>query len=157
MDYFFQVRGLVEIDNLPPHGADGLNPYVRDWAEKARTYSATDLYRALAQITRMKTQLLAAFEPFDYLISPTLPMVNFPAEEPGPDRAMPLAHTVFTAPFNQTGQPAGTINMGFDARGLPIGVQIVGHRCDDLGVLQIAHALEAMRTAPMDWPLEPRP
>jgi Asp-tRNA(Asn)/Glu-tRNA(Gln) amidotransferase A subunit family amidase len=157
MDYFFQVRGLVEIDNLPTHGPDGLNAYVRDWAEKARAYTATDLYRALAQIARMKTQLLAAFEPFDYLISPTLPMVNFPAEEPGPDRAMPLGHTVFTAPFNQTGQPAGTVNMGFDARGLPIGVQIIGHRCDDLGVLQIAQALEAMRTAPMDWPLEPRP
>jgi amidase/aspartyl-tRNA(Asn)/glutamyl-tRNA(Gln) amidotransferase subunit A len=156
MDYFFQTRGLVEIENLPPHGPDGLNPYVRDWALKAKEYRATDLYRALAAITRMKAQLLAAFEPYDYLIAPTLPMVNFPAEEPGPDRAMPLAHTVYTAPFNQTGQPAGTINMGFDGRGLPIGVQIVGHRCDDLGVLQIAKALEDMRGFAMDWPLQPR-
>jgi Asp-tRNA(Asn)/Glu-tRNA(Gln) amidotransferase A subunit family amidase len=47
--------------------------------------------------------------------------------------------------------------MGFDERGLPIGVQIVGHRCDDLGVLQIARALEDLRTVRMDWPLEPRP
>jgi hypothetical protein len=65
VDFFFQVHGQVEIDNLPPHGPEGLNAYVRDWAEKARTYSATDLYRALAQSTRMKTQLLAAFEPLD--------------------------------------------------------------------------------------------
>jgi Asp-tRNA(Asn)/Glu-tRNA(Gln) amidotransferase A subunit family amidase len=156
MDLFFQVRGLVEIGALPPHGPDGVNSYVRDWALKGAAVSATDFYRALAQITRMKTQLLAAFEGYDYLISPTLPMVNFPAEEPGPDRAMPLAHTVFTAPFNQTGQPAGTINMAFDGRGLPIGVQIVGHRCDDLGVLQLAKSLEDMRGIAMDWPLEPR-
>jgi amidase/aspartyl-tRNA(Asn)/glutamyl-tRNA(Gln) amidotransferase subunit A len=83
-------------------------------------------------------------------------MVSFPADEPGPDRLTPLAHTTFTAPFNQTGQPAGTINVGFDERGLPIGVQIVGHRFDDLGVLQIAKALEDRREIEMDWPLEPR-
>jgi len=69
---------------------------------------------------------------------------------------MPLSHTVYMAPFNQTGQPAGTLNMGFDPLGLPIGVQIVGHRCDDLGVLQIARALEDLRGFEMDWPLEPR-
>jgi len=156
MDYFFQVRGLVEIGNLPPHGPDGVNAYVLEWAKKAEGYKATDLYRALAEIARMKGQLLAAFEPYDYLISPVLPMVNFPADEPGPDRAMPLSHTVYMAPFNQTGQPAGTLNMGFDPLGLPIGVQIVGHRCDDLGVLQIARALEDLRGFEMDWPLEPR-
>ena len=156
MDYFFQVRGLVEISNLPPHGPDGVNADVLAWAKKAEGYKATDLYRALADITRMKGQLLAACEPYDYLIAPVLPMVNFPADASGPDRAMPLGHTVFTAPFNQTGQPAATLNMGFDARGLPIGVQIVGHRCDDLGVLQVARALEDLRGFEMDWPLQPR-
>jgi amidase/aspartyl-tRNA(Asn)/glutamyl-tRNA(Gln) amidotransferase subunit A len=83
-------------------------------------------------------------------------MVNFPADSPGPDPEMPLAHTVFTAPFNQTGQPAATINMAFDARRLPIGVQVIGHRCDDRGVLQLAKALEDRRDIAMDWPLEPR-
>jgi amidase/aspartyl-tRNA(Asn)/glutamyl-tRNA(Gln) amidotransferase subunit A len=156
MDLFFQVRGLVEVGNLPPHGPDGVNAYVRDWAMKAVRYSGADLYRALGQITRMKTQLLAAFEGYDYLLAPTLPMVNFPADSPGPDPEMPLAHTVFTAPFNQTGQPAATINMAFDARRLPIGVQVIGHRCDDRGVLQLAKALEDRRDIAMDWPLEPR-
>jgi amidase len=32
--------------------------------------------------------------------------------------------------------PAGTV------RGLPVGLQVVGRRGDDLGVLQVAHALE---------------
>jgi len=156
MDLFFQVRGLVEVGNLPPHGPDGVNAYVRDWASKAERYSGADLYRALGQITRMKTQLLAAFSGYDYLLAPTLPMVNFPADSPGPNSEMPLAHTVFTAPFNQTGQPAATINMAFDARRLPIGVQVIGHRCDDRGVLQLAKALEDRREIAMDWPLAPR-
>ena len=40
--------------------------------------------------------------------------------------------------------------------GLPIGLQIVGHRHDDLGVLQVARAWEAMRPAPRPWPEPPR-
>ena len=71
-------------------------------------------------------------------------------------RDKPLAHTVFTAMFNQTGQPASSVNFAFDERHLPIGVQVVGHRCDDLGVLQITKALEELRGIEMDWPTVPR-
>ena len=42
-------------------------------------------------------------------------------------------------------QPAATINCGYDDEGLPIGLQIVGRRFDDLGVLAVAMAFEAMR------------
>jgi Asp-tRNA(Asn)/Glu-tRNA(Gln) amidotransferase A subunit family amidase len=45
----------------------------------------------------------------------------------------------------------------FDERHLPIGVQVIGHRFDDLGVLQITKALETLRTVTMDWPLKPLP
>jgi aspartyl-tRNA(Asn)/glutamyl-tRNA(Gln) amidotransferase subunit A len=40
---------------------------------------------------------------------------------------------------------------------LPIGLQIVGHRHDDLGVLQVARAWEAMRPAQPPWPEPPAP
>ncbi|MGC4025502.1 MAG: amidase family protein [Mesorhizobium sp.] len=95
-------------------------------------------------------------EGFDYLISPTLPVVNFPAEEPGMFRERPLGHTIFTAMFNQTGQPASSVCFRMDARSLPIGVQVVGHRFDDFGVLQITKALEDRRGFAMDWPTTPR-
>jgi amidase/aspartyl-tRNA(Asn)/glutamyl-tRNA(Gln) amidotransferase subunit A len=104
----------------------------------------------------MKATLLAAFEGWDYVIAPTLPVVNFPAEEPGVSRQTPLEHTLFTAMFNQTCQPASTICMAFDSRHLPIGVQVIGHRFDDLGVLQVTKALEDMRPVKMDWPFKPR-
>jgi amidase len=38
--------------------------------------------------------------------------------------------------------PAISVPAGFTAEGLPVGLQIVGRRRDDLGVLQIAHAFE---------------
>ncbi|MGL3209816.1 amidase family protein [Bradyrhizobium sp. BR 1433] len=145
--------------SLPPHGdtARDINPYVRAWCLGGAKHSGADLYRALGQIAKMKAALLAAFEGWDYVIAPTLPVVNFPAEEPGVSREMPLAHTLFTAMFNQTCQPASTVCMAFDSRHLPIGVQVTGHRFDDLGVLQVTKALEDMRSFAMDWPFKPRP
>ena len=38
--------------------------------------------------------------------------------------------------------PAISVPAGFTAEGLPVGLQIVGRRRDDLGVLQIAYAFE---------------
>jgi amidase len=41
-----------------------------------------------------------------------------------------------------TGFPAISVPCGFTAKGLPVGVQIVGRHQDDLGVLQLAYAFE---------------
>src|SRR6266850_582162 len=126
---------------------------VRNAVEAAgQLLAGADLYRALGQIGKMKAALLAAFEGWDYVLAPTLPVVNFPAEEPGVSRERPLEHSLFTAMFNQTCQPASTICTAFDARHLPIGIQIIGHRFDDLGVLQMTKVLEELRPVTMDWP-----
>ena len=53
-------------------------------------------------------------------------------------------------------QPAASINCGCTAAGLPIGLQIVGRRHDDLGVLRMAHAWEAMRAPQRPWPAAKR-
>ena len=158
IDLFLQVRGYLEYTSLPPHtdGARDINPYVREWCLGGARHSGADLYRALGQIGKMKTVLLAAFKGWDYVLAPTLPVVNFPAEEPGVSRQKPLEHTLFTAMFNQTCQPASTICMAFDSRHLPIGVQVIGHRFDDHGVLQVTNVLEQLRSVTMDWPFQPR-
>ena len=158
IDLFLQVRGYLEYSALPPHADTerDINPYVRAWSLGGARHTGADLYRALGQIAKMKTAMLASFEGFDYVIAPTLPAVNFPAEEPGLSREKPLEHSLFTAMFNQTCQPASTVCMAFDARHLPIGVQVIGHRFDDLGVLQVTKALEGLRSLKMDWPFQPR-
>ena len=38
--------------------------------------------------------------------------------------------------------PAISVPAGFTPEGLPVGIQIVGRRGDDAGVLQMAHAFE---------------
>jgi aspartyl-tRNA(Asn)/glutamyl-tRNA(Gln) amidotransferase subunit A len=52
-------------------------------------------------------------------------------------------------------QPAASIDCGRTTSGLPIGLQIIGRRHDDLTVLQVARAWEAMRPAPPPWPEPP--
>jgi Asp-tRNA(Asn)/Glu-tRNA(Gln) amidotransferase A subunit family amidase len=82
-------------------------------------------------------------------------MVNFAFDASGADEEVPLRHAQFTAPFNQTGQPAVSVQHSFDERGLPIGVQIVGQRFNDLGVLKMAYFVEQSRSKAVAWPLEP--
>jgi Asp-tRNA(Asn)/Glu-tRNA(Gln) amidotransferase A subunit family amidase len=150
------VRGFVEISALPSHDEGDVHPCLFDWAVEGACHRATDLYVAVRRISRVGGLLATAFEPYDYVIAPTSPIVSFPAESPAPERSTPLAHTNFTALFDLTGQPAANVCFAFDERRLPIGVQVIGHRGDDLGVLQIARALEDMREARMNWPLAPR-
>ena len=42
----------------------------------------------------------------------------------------------FTQGINMSRNPAGTVNAGFTAAGLPVGLQIIGRQRDDLGVLK---------------------
>ena len=51
----------------------------------------------------------------------------------------------FSYPFNFSGNPAASVPCGFTADGLPVGLQIVGKRFDDLNVLRAAAAFEAAR------------
>jgi len=49
-------------------------------------------------------------------------------------------------------QPASSANAGFTTAGLPIGLQIIGRRFDDVGVLRLSHAWEAMCPDRRPWP-----
>ena len=48
----------------------------------------------------------------------------------------------YTYPFNLSGHPAASTPCGWSKDGLPIGMQIVGKRFDELTVLQVSKAFE---------------
>jgi aspartyl-tRNA(Asn)/glutamyl-tRNA(Gln) amidotransferase subunit A len=52
------------------------------------------------------------------------------------------AFTRFMVPFNLTGLPAMSVPCGFSARGLPIGLQIVGKAFDEAMVLRVGHVYQ---------------
>jgi aspartyl-tRNA(Asn)/glutamyl-tRNA(Gln) amidotransferase subunit A len=53
-----------------------------------------------------------------------------------------LRWSPFTYPFNLTGQPAASVPCGWTGAQLPVGLQVVGRRFDDVAVLRAARALE---------------
>jgi Asp-tRNA(Asn)/Glu-tRNA(Gln) amidotransferase A subunit family amidase len=65
---------------------------------------------------------------------------------------LPLEHIGFTVGWNMGEQPAASINCGYTKSGLPIGLQIVGQRFDDLGVLQMSKWYEEARPKQRPWP-----
>jgi aspartyl-tRNA(Asn)/glutamyl-tRNA(Gln) amidotransferase subunit A len=97
---------------------------------------------------------VAACRPFDFVLSPVAPVPAFPAELASPlhDPARPFEHIAFTVPFNMSEQPAASVNAGYTQAGLPIGLQIVGRRFDDIGVMRMARAFEEMRAPQRPWP-----
>jgi Asp-tRNA(Asn)/Glu-tRNA(Gln) amidotransferase A subunit family amidase len=154
LDLFFQSRLLADIDRLPQDRRAKVLPFILEWCRRAEGRSAVDAMRALGQIMLMREKAVAAIQGYDFLISPTSPITAYAVDEPAPgnDPARPFDHIVFTAPFNMSEQPAASICAGYDEDGLPIGLQIVGHRFDDAGVLRLAHAYEALRPAMRPWP-----
>jgi Asp-tRNA(Asn)/Glu-tRNA(Gln) amidotransferase A subunit family amidase len=154
LDLFFQSRLLAEIDRLPQDRQAKVMPFILAWCRRAEGRSAVDALRALGQIMVMREKAVAAIQGHDFLISPTSPITAYAVDEPTPgsDPARPFDHIVFTAPFNMSEQPAASICAGYDDDGLPIGLQIIGHRFDDAGVLKLAYAYETLRPAMRPWP-----
>ncbi|MFW9262494.1 amidase [Nostoc sp. CALU 546] len=118
----------------------------------AEYLSAQDAREALAR------QMQRFHQNYDLLITPTLPVVAFPV---GQNR--PLSYidnpqrdwSPFSYPFNLTQQPAASVPCGFTKNGLPVGIQIVAAKYQDLLVLQAAKAYESV--SPFIMPLEVNP
>jgi aspartyl-tRNA(Asn)/glutamyl-tRNA(Gln) amidotransferase subunit A len=103
----------------------------------------------------MRDAAVAACHPFDFVLSPTSPVPAFDAGLASPlnDPERPVEHIAFTVAYNMSEQPAVSVNWDFTGEGLPIGLQVVGARHDDLGVLQLARALEQLRPPQRPWPM----
>jgi aspartyl-tRNA(Asn)/glutamyl-tRNA(Gln) amidotransferase subunit A len=154
LDRFFQARLLADYQLLPPERQAKVLPFIVAWCTRAEKLNAVDALRALGQVFLMREKAVAAIQNYHFLLSPTSPITAYAVDEatPGNDPEKPFEHIGFTAPFNMSEQPACSICAGYDEQGLPIGLQIVGHRFDDLGVLRTARAYEALRPPPRPWP-----
>ncbi|MEJ8839428.1 amidase [Ramlibacter sp. AN1133] len=157
MDHFWRMRSHVDMRGLPADVKARVLPYIQQWADSAAGLSGEAVFRAVHQFHLTRVAAVNACRPFDYVISPVSPVPAFGADLPSPtnDPLRPLEHIGFTVPFNMSEQPAASINCGFTDDGLPVGLQIVGKRFDDLGVLQVARAFELIREPQRPWPQPP--
>ena len=158
LDHFWRTRALIDLKALTPGKRAAVLPFIRDWAESAEGFSGEQVFRGFSQIPGMRKAAVEATAKFDFVLSPTAPMTAYPADwaSPSRDPLNPFPHIGFTVAFNMSEQPAASVNCGYDDEGLPIGLQIVGRRFDDVGVLAVARAFEEMRTGEArPWPEPP--
>ena len=154
LDDFWRQRAWADIGALSPARRARILPYILRWAEGGQGLSGERVYRGMSQMMAMREAAVRACQPFDFVLSPVAPVVTYPAEFAAPlnDPARPFEHIGFTVAFNMSEQPAISVNAGFTASGLPIGLQIIGRRFDDLGVLQLARTWEELRGPQKPWP-----
>jgi aspartyl-tRNA(Asn)/glutamyl-tRNA(Gln) amidotransferase subunit A len=95
-------------------------------AQKVRTVIAAEFQRVFADV--------------DALVCPTSPTVAFTMGARDDPLSMYMCDVV-TLPVNLAGLPGISVPCGF-AGGLPVGLQVIGPRFEDVRVLRVAHAYE---------------
>ena len=157
MDDFWRIRSWLDMSALPAERRALVLPYITEWARGGEGLSGERVFRGYSQMGAMREAAVTACAPYDFVLSPVAPMPAYAAQLAGPtdDPAAPFEHIAFTLAFNMSEQPAASINCGYTSAGLPIGLQIIGARFDDLGVLQLAHAWERLRGPQRAWPSPP--
>jgi aspartyl-tRNA(Asn)/glutamyl-tRNA(Gln) amidotransferase subunit A len=158
LDAFWRARSWDDLSRMAPEDRAKALPYIYKWAEGGAKLSGVDVVRGFNATMAIRTAAAKLFCNIDYVISPVSPVVNFAAELASPinDPAKPFEHICYTVPWNMAENPAASINGGYDKNGFPIGVQIIGRRFDDIGVLRMAKAFEGLRGVQKRWPAAPR-
>jgi len=158
LDDFWRARMWDDLSKLPPSERAKALPYIRQWAEKGEKLSGVEVIRGFNATMAIRAAAAKLFCELDYVISPVSPVVKFNAElaSPNHDPEKPFEHICYTVPWNMAENPAISINGGHDAQGFPIGVQIIGRRFDDHGVLALAKTFESLRGPQKPWPTPPK-
>lgn len=99
--------------------------------------------------TLIKRDFERAFENVDVVAAPVAPTTAFGIGEHGDDPLAMYLEDVFTLPANLAGVPGLTFPVGFDSRGLPVGMQLMGPHFGEQLLFQIAHAYQQVT----DWHL----
>jgi aspartyl-tRNA(Asn)/glutamyl-tRNA(Gln) amidotransferase subunit A len=152
---FFEARSYHDLMNLSAGKRERVLPFVAEWCSwRAAQFSGRDVMQAYSLVMAMREAAVAASQPYDFILSPTSPILPYEAELPAPgnDPRDALPHIAFTVPYNMSEQPAASINWSASSEGLPIGVQVIGKRFDDVGVLQLSLLLEQLRPRQRPWP-----
>lgn len=146
---FFWSAHMTTRKPLLAQWANQMDPGLVACIRDSENVSVDQYQAARDRKMRYITAIHRWFEDWDFLLTPSVSVAAFPA-----DKLMPshwpshpwdwISWAEFSYPFNMSWNPASNVPCGFTADGLPIGLQIVGKRFDDLGVLQASAAYESI-------------
>jgi aspartyl-tRNA(Asn)/glutamyl-tRNA(Gln) amidotransferase subunit A len=110
-----------------------------------------DAYYLQAQKVRrlIARDFAKAFERCDVIIGPTAPTTAFAIGEKTEDPVQMYLNDIFTIPAPLAGLPGLSVPCGFDGKGLPVGLQMMGPHFSEARLLGIAHRYQQAT----DWHL----
>ena len=126
-----------------------LTPLNRGLVEAARAASAADYGRAVASLQILARRIVAFWNDFDVVLTPTLALppvpIGWQEEVDGAIEQLlrNTEFTPFTAVANLTGLPAMSLPLHWSEGGLPIGAQAIGPPAGDALLLSLAAQIEA--------------
>ena len=100
-----------------------------------------DAYYLQAQKIRrlIADDFAEAFKACDVILGPTAPGTAFRLGEKSDDPVEMYLNDLYTIPANLAGLPGMSLPCGFDGKGLPIGLQLVGNYFSEAKMLNVAH------------------
>jgi aspartyl-tRNA(Asn)/glutamyl-tRNA(Gln) amidotransferase subunit A len=100
-----------------------------------------DAYYIRAQKLRrlIARDFTEAFAKCDVIMGPTTPTTAFKLGEKAADPLQMYLSDIYTIAVNLAGLPGVSIPCGFDAKGLPVGLQIIGNYFREAQMLNVAH------------------
>lgn len=129
---------------------DDFKPSLVDNIRAGAPLSGEDIARAYAQRTALGETMRLFFEQHDALVMPVSQVAPFSADQEYPQTINGHAQETYldwmrSAYFiTVTGCPAISVPAGFNADGLPVGIQIVTAPGTERRLLEIAHAFEQL-------------
>lgn len=108
-----------------------------------------DAYYGQAQKVRslIKRDFEQVFQDVDAVACPVAPTTAFKIGSHGDDPLAMYLEDIFTLPANLAGVPGLAFPVGFDGKGLPVGMQLMGRHFDETCLFKISHAYQQVT----DW------
>ena len=147
---FCGVETAVAHEKYYPARKAEYGPVLADLIELGRGLSAQELMHIYHARLVFNGQLRKLFKNIDLLLVPVHPFGNPSAEQL--DQIFKTPNGIddvlrFTAPFDMSGSPAMTLPGGFDAKGMPIGFQLIGAHLSEALLVRATHAYQGAT----DW------
>ncbi len=159
MRYGLRVEGANLTDTYEKSRAEGFGEEVKrriligTYVLSAGYYDAYYL-KALKVRRRIADDFDQAWEKVDALLTPTAPSAAFALGEKSDDPVAMYLNDIFTVTVNLAGLPGMSVPAGVDAKGLPLGLQLIGRNLDEGTLFSLGSAIEKaadFRAKPARW------
>ena len=142
-----------------------LMPHVRNTIERGKNISSERYIHALTKLYELRSYITSIFNKYDLIATPTvgftankcnekhiiennkINIIKMTQEDKFVSNEMDysswnLAYKQYTALFNWSGNPGASIPSGFTQNKMPVGLQLVGAKEDEISILQASRIME---------------